>query len=102
PGGRRGGARKVAHASSLPRVGAAPAYPGGMAWDRAWAAGARVREVPFTGSTNADLAAAVAAGRADHLDVLLTRDQRSGRGRLDRVWQAPPGASLAVSVALRV
>lgn len=73
-----------------------------MAWDRASAAGARVREVPFTGSTNADLAAAVAAGRADHLDVLLTRDQRSGRGRLDRVWQAPPGASLAVSVALRV
>lgn len=73
-----------------------------MAWDRATAAGARITEVASTGSTNADLVAAVAAGRADHLDVLLTRDQRSGRGRLDRVWQAPAGASLAISVALRV
>ncbi|OCG72728.1 biotin--[acetyl-CoA-carboxylase] ligase [Microbacterium sediminis] len=73
-----------------------------MAWDRTTAAGARVTEVTATGSTNADLVAAVAAGRVAHLDVLLTRDQRSGRGRLDRTWQAPAGASLAVSVALWV
>lgn len=73
-----------------------------MAWDRATAAGARITEVAATGSTNADLVARVADGRATHLDVLLTRDQRAGRGRLDRVWQAPAGASLAVSVVLRV
>jgi len=36
-----------------------------------------------------------------HLSVLLTDDQRSGRGRLDRSWQAPPGAALAVSVLVR-
>lgn len=37
-----------------------------------------------------------------HLSVLLTRDQRAGRGRLDRSWTAPAGSALAVSVLLRV
>lgn len=37
-----------------------------------------------------------------HLSVLLTRDQRAGRGRLDRSWTTPPGSALAVSVLLRV
>ncbi|PZU46364.1 MAG: biotin--[acetyl-CoA-carboxylase] ligase [Microbacterium sp.] len=37
-----------------------------------------------------------------HLSVLLTRDQRAGRGRLDRAWIAPPGTALAISVLLRV
>ncbi|WP_261165896.1 biotin--[acetyl-CoA-carboxylase] ligase [Microbacterium sp. Marseille-Q6965] len=73
-----------------------------MAWERAEAAGARIVEVASAGSTNADLVATAGRGEAGHLSVLLTRDQRAGRGRLDRVWQAPPGASLAVSVALRV
>lgn len=36
-----------------------------------------------------------------HLSVLLTRDQRAGRGRLDRSWVAPPGTALAISVLLR-
>lgn len=57
-----------------------------------------------TGSTNADLARA--AGEAPnewpHLSVLVTDDQRSGRGRLDRSWEAPAGSGLAVSVLLRV
>lgn len=37
-----------------------------------------------------------------HLSVLLTTDQRSGRGRLDRSWTAPPGTALAVSVVLDI
>ncbi|WP_292831377.1 biotin--[acetyl-CoA-carboxylase] ligase [Microbacterium sp.] len=37
-----------------------------------------------------------------HLSVLLTRDQRAGRGRLDRTWTTPAGSALAVSVLLRV
>jgi BirA family biotin operon repressor/biotin-[acetyl-CoA-carboxylase] ligase len=55
-------------------------------------------------STNARLLADVAADPAGHphLSVLLTRDQRAGRGRLDRTWTAPPGSALAVSVLLRV
>jgi BirA family biotin operon repressor/biotin-[acetyl-CoA-carboxylase] ligase len=33
--------------------------------------------------------------------VIATGSQTAGRGRLGRVWVAPPGASLAVSVLLR-
>lgn len=51
-----------------------------------------------TGSTNADLLAAV---DEPHLATWLTLDQSAGRGRLDRRWVTPPGQSLAVSVLLR-
>ena len=37
-----------------------------------------------------------------HLSLLLTHDQRAGRGRLDRTWTTPPGTALAVSVVVRV
>ncbi|MFV0374976.1 biotin--[acetyl-CoA-carboxylase] ligase [Microbacterium sp.] len=37
-----------------------------------------------------------------HLSVVLTRDQRAGRGRLDRSWTSPPGTAVALSVLLRV
>jgi BirA family biotin operon repressor/biotin-[acetyl-CoA-carboxylase] ligase len=51
------------------------------------------------GSTNDELVAR-AAGTRD-LAVLLTTDQRAGRGRLGRQWVAPRGTALAVSVLLR-
>ncbi|MER7796951.1 biotin--[acetyl-CoA-carboxylase] ligase [Microbacterium sp. NPDC096154] len=74
-----------------------------MEFERARRAAGGWTQVEATGSTNADL---VAAARTDpglpHLTVLLTRDQRAGRGRLDRVWRAPAGAALAVSVLVRV
>ncbi|MBO0810516.1 MAG: biotin--[acetyl-CoA-carboxylase] ligase [Microlunatus sp.] len=54
--------------------------------------------VSETGSTNADLAGLASSGRAGHGAVLLTTFQSRGRGRLDRSWSAPPGASLAMSV----
>ncbi|CAI9392723.1 biotin--[acetyl-CoA-carboxylase] ligase [Microbacterium sp. T2.11-28] len=55
-------------------------------------------------STNAALLAGAAADPLGHphLSVLLTRDQRAGRGRLGRSWTAPPGTALAVSVLLEV
>lgn len=64
----------------------------------------RVEYLAHAGSTNADLVAAAGASPQDwpHLSVLLTHDQRAGRGRLDRSWRAPAGASLAVSVLVRV
>jgi BirA family biotin operon repressor/biotin-[acetyl-CoA-carboxylase] ligase len=64
----------------------------------------RVRVIESTGSTNADLVAASTAAPQDwpHLSVLVTSDQRAGRGRLDRTWTAPPGTALAVSVLARV
>jgi len=56
--------------------------------------------VDRTGSTNADLVAAAAAGAPDGT-VLVARHQSAGRGRLDRVWEAPPGANLLVSIVFR-
>lgn len=59
-----------------------------------------VRTVADTGSTNADLAAAARRGAASGL-VLVSDHQSAGRGRFSRVWTAPPGASLAISVLVR-
>ncbi|MBD9701930.1 MULTISPECIES: biotin--[acetyl-CoA-carboxylase] ligase [Streptomyces] len=55
--------------------------------------------VPVIGSTNTDL-----AGRADRLPegaVLVAEEQNAGRGRLDRVWSAPPRSGLFFSVLLK-
>ncbi len=60
----------------------------------------RVRIVDETGSTNADVAALARAGEPEGL-VLVAEHQRSGRGRLDRVWTSPPGSGLTFSVLLR-
>ena len=56
--------------------------------------------VDETGSTNADLLAAAAAGASDR-SVLMARHQTSGKGRLDRRWEAPPGTNLLVSLLFR-
>jgi BirA family biotin operon repressor/biotin-[acetyl-CoA-carboxylase] ligase len=53
-----------------------------------------------TGSTNADLLAAAAAGAPDRA-VLTTEHQAAGRGRMTRSWVAPAGTGIAVSVLLR-
>jgi BirA family transcriptional regulator, biotin operon repressor / biotin---[acetyl-CoA-carboxylase] ligase len=59
-----------------------------------------VTRVETTGSTNADLVAAARAGAA-HGSVLVADHQSAGRGRLDRRWEAPPGANLLCSILLR-
>jgi len=56
--------------------------------------------VERTESTNADLAAAARRGEDGGL-VLLAEEQTSGRGRLDRRWEAPPRACILGSVLLR-
>ncbi len=56
--------------------------------------------VDETGSTNADLLSAAASGAPDR-SVLVARHQTAGRGRLDRLWIAPPGANLLVSLLFR-
>ncbi|WP_029146196.1 biotin--[acetyl-CoA-carboxylase] ligase [Microbacterium luticocti] len=73
-------------------------------YPRTAAVSPRVQVVASTGSTNADVVAAASADPSGwpHLSLLLTRDQRAGRGRLDRTWTAPPGTALAVSVLVRV
>ena len=59
-----------------------------------------VRRVAETGSTNADLLAEARAG-APEGTVLVADHQTAGRGRRDRVWAAPPGSSLLVSILVR-
>ncbi len=79
-----------------------PIPPNG--YPRAAAVSPRLQVVESTGSTNADLLRAAAASPEQwpHLSVVLTTDQRAGRGRLDRAWTAPPGTGLAISVLVRV
>jgi BirA family transcriptional regulator, biotin operon repressor / biotin---[acetyl-CoA-carboxylase] ligase len=59
---------------------------------------ARVEVVAETESTNADL---MRDEDAPDRSVLVAEHQASGRGRLDRTWQSPPGAGLTFSVVLR-
>lgn len=56
--------------------------------------------VDKTGSTNADLRAAVAEG-VDDRTVLIAEEQTAGLGRRGRAWQSPAGAGLYCSVLLR-
>jgi BirA family biotin operon repressor/biotin-[acetyl-CoA-carboxylase] ligase len=59
-----------------------------------------LRVVEETGSTNADVAAAAAAGAPEGL-VVVAEHQRAGRGRVDRAWTAPARSGLTFSVLLR-
>ncbi len=77
----------------------------GMRGDHARSALARtrfadLRWVAETGSTNHDLAELAASGAPDGV-VLVADHQTAGRGRLDRSWVAPAGASLLLSVLVR-
>src|SRR3546814_5747884 len=75
--------------------------PGGHA--RTELAGTRfanVRWVDETGSTNADLMERARQGDAEGA-VLVADHQSAGRGRAGRVWTAPPGAGLLMSILLR-
>jgi BirA family biotin operon repressor/biotin-[acetyl-CoA-carboxylase] ligase len=53
-----------------------------------------------TDSTNAEVSRRAARGAAEGL-LVIADEQTSGRGRLGRTWQAPPGTSLMGSVLLR-
>jgi BirA family biotin operon repressor/biotin-[acetyl-CoA-carboxylase] ligase len=53
-----------------------------------------------TGSTNTDLVALAAEGKAAEGAVLVAEEQTAGRGRLDRQWTAPARSGLFFSVLL--
>jgi len=65
-----------------------------------WPMGWTVRHLEETGSTNTDLLGDVDASLVGDRSVLVADHQIAGRGRLDRRWDAPPGANLLVSIAL--
>jgi BirA family biotin operon repressor/biotin-[acetyl-CoA-carboxylase] ligase len=56
--------------------------------------------VEDTPSTNADVAAAAAAGQPEGL-VIAAEHQSSGRGRLGRTWTTPPRSAVLMSALLR-
>jgi BirA family biotin operon repressor/biotin-[acetyl-CoA-carboxylase] ligase len=60
----------------------------------------RVDVVDETTSTNSDLAAAAADPNAVG-SVLIAEHQSAGRGRLDRIWTAPPRSGLTLSALVR-
>ena len=64
-----------------------------------WPPGWHVEHVDQTPSTNADLLAV--ADTAPHRTVRFADHQTAGRGRLDRLWDAPPGSNLLVSLLFR-
>ncbi len=89
--GHRAAAAAAAGLSET-RLRAAVVTPGGLWTD--------VRVLETTGSTNADLLAAVADGALEGA-VLAAESQTAGRGRLGRDWLSLPGAALTFSVLLR-
>lgn len=60
---------------------------------------AQVRWVPETGSTNDDLLALARQGAGEQ--VLITDLQTTGRGRRGRVWEAPSGSGILMSILIR-
>ena len=58
-----------------------------------------VRLLASTGSTNADLARLLSEGATTPI-VVVAEEQTAGRGRLDRTWTSPAGASLLMSVGV--
>jgi BirA family biotin operon repressor/biotin-[acetyl-CoA-carboxylase] ligase len=75
-----------------PEVSVGRHWPAPVGW--------HVHIVVETGSTNADLLRAAREGAPDRT-VLVAANQTAGRGRLDRRWEAPPGANLLVSLLFR-
>jgi BirA family biotin operon repressor/biotin-[acetyl-CoA-carboxylase] ligase len=67
----------------------------GLRWPPGWS----VTHVGSTGSTNDDLMKLVEAGDVGDHSVLVADYQTTGRGRLDRVWEAPSGVNLLASIA---
>jgi BirA family biotin operon repressor/biotin-[acetyl-CoA-carboxylase] ligase len=59
-----------------------------------------IRVVDSVGSTNAELASLARSGAASGT-VLVAESQTAGRGRLDRVWTAPPRSGLTFSLLMR-
>jgi BirA family transcriptional regulator, biotin operon repressor / biotin---[acetyl-CoA-carboxylase] ligase len=61
----------------------------------------RLVELTSIGSTNDELVSRAVAGDEPHFSVLVTTDQTKGKGRLGRVWAAPAGTAIAISVLIR-
>ncbi len=63
--------------------------------------GRKITYHPSTGSTNDDLWSLLDAGKVEAGHMVVTDDQRAGKGRQGRRWFSAPGLGLAFSVLLR-
>lgn len=62
--------------------------------------GSEITYYPATDSTNADMWELIELGEASPGQVIMTDDQRAGRGRQDRGWFSAPGLGLTFSILL--
>ncbi len=62
--------------------------------------GIRIRVLPVVTSTNDLLRIEAENGLSAEGDILVAEHQTTGRGRLDRSWESPPGKSLLFSTLL--
>lgn len=76
-------------------------YSGAVPYPLSSPLAARLDVLDEVGSTNTELAARASSPGYPDFSVLVTESQTSGRGRLGRVWVAPPGTTIASSVLLR-
>ena len=75
-----------------------------MELPRTSAVAARTLSLDRAGSTNDELLARATGAEASEwpsLSLVATDTQTAGRGRLGRIWTAPPASSLAASLLLR-
>ena len=75
-----------------------------MEFPRSASLAARLEILDECGSTNTELVGRASSSYGDEwpdFSVLATLNQTQGRGRLGRVWIAPPGRAIAISVLLR-
>jgi BirA family biotin operon repressor/biotin-[acetyl-CoA-carboxylase] ligase len=87
--------RGVAYRSPAPRL-----CPDQIEWGLSpKRIGRRIAVWSRVASTN-DLAAAAASSPANEGLVIMAEEQTAGRGRLGRLWQAPRGSSILMSVLL--
>lgn len=93
------GLRRATATCRSERLRGSRRYRGRMQLPLSAAASPHVLVLESAGSTNDELRERAGAepDAWPHLSVIATDDQRAGRGRLGRVWQAPAGRTLAAS-----
>lgn len=88
-------------ARGLPRLSTRSAYPEKVKLSRAQDIATELIVLPEVGSTNDAMRALATERHVPEFTVIVSGNQTAGRGRLGRVWVAPPGGTIAISVLLR-
>ena len=68
---------------------------------KTWILGHTIEYYPFTESTNEDVWKLVEEGESPEGMLVLTDDQRNGKGRGENEWHSSPGKNLTFSILLK-